>query len=130
MTNNYRSTALLSILVATIAMTSFGLQSAEAAIGDVLAQCTPAANTGNGRGVAFDGTDLYYTFSGGVDIYQVTTACGAVATITAPGGDPRIGIFQGGPLAFNPITGNIWTMDYSTSLDVLNIFSLYECPHS
>jgi len=83
------------------------LDTAAAATGDVLRQFTPT-NSGNGRGMAFDGTYLYYTLADVNRIYKVTTSGTAVATIppVAPGTDA-----YGGPLAWDG--SDLWTMNYA-----------------
>lgn len=45
-------------------------------------QFFPAPNAGNGRGLAFDGVDLYYTLWLGGIIFRVTTGGAALADIT------------------------------------------------
>ncbi len=87
---------------------------ATAATGAQLATFVPP-NIGNGRGMAFDGTDLYYTVVGVNRIYKVTTAGAAVATI--PSAPPGTAAY-GGPLAWDGSA--LWTMDYSG-----NSFTLY-----
>lgn len=85
-----------------------------------LLTCFPHPTTGgcaagNGRGVAFDGIDLYYTFAGGSDIYKtdVNGNClGACSTA---------GLSAGGPLAYDFGNNTVWTIDYSS-----NSFTIYE----
>ena len=86
---------------------------AGAATGDILAQFVPGGATGNGRGMAFDGTDLYYTITGDTNIYKVDTSGTLQATIPIAGG-----VRQGGPLAWDGSA--LWTMDYAP-----NSFTLY-----
>ncbi len=56
----------------------------------------PTGPTGNGRGIAFDGTDLYYTRVGDPNIYRINTFGVLQATIGVPAGDPRVS--SGGPM--------------------------------
>ncbi len=57
--------------------------------GTNLAELVPPV-AGDGRGLAFDGTHLYYTLAGGSDIHQITTTGQLVGTITplCSGGAP------------------------------------------
>ena len=94
--------------------------------GTNLRQLAPQPS-GNGRGLAFDGTYLYYTkknVGGGIDpnIYQITTDGVAVATITpsCPGGG-GLENRQIGALAFDD-TGPIptlWAATFDLSLPVI-----------
>ena len=85
--------------------------------GDVLAQFVPGGTTGNGRGVAFDGTDLYYSIDGDTNIYKVDTTGTLLNTISVPGGDPRTA--AGGPLTWDGT--NLWTANYDGSFNVWRI---------
>jgi hypothetical protein len=89
--------------------------SASAFTGQVLRDFVPGGTTGNGRGVAFDGTNLYYTlFTATADhptafdyhIYKVSTSGAALGSITVAGD-----VAQGGPLAWDGKA--LWTADYS-----------------
>src|SRR5579864_6774507 len=55
-----------------VASLPFAGQAAFGATGTVLADFVPGGATGNGRGVAFDGTNLWYTIVCDPHIYQVT----------------------------------------------------------
>jgi sugar lactone lactonase YvrE len=79
--------------------------------GGILAQITPGAPclTGNGRGMAFDGTDLYYTIVGDPNIYKVDTAGNCLGTIPVHQSQGEI---QSGPLAWDGSA--LWTMNYAT----------------
>ena len=89
-------------------------QPAQAQLGTVLADFVPGGATGNeGRGIAFDGTNLYYTIVDGPNIYKVTTTGTLLATIPVAGG-----LSRGGPLAWDGSA--LWTMDYS-----VGSFTLY-----
>jgi hypothetical protein len=88
------------------------------AVGAVLAQFTPGAPCAagpGGRGMAFDGTDLYYTIAGDTNIYKVGTAGNCLGTIPV---DQSQGTIGGGPLAWDGSA--LWTMDYA-----LDSFTLY-----
>ena len=66
-----KTTILAMILTILL---GFTLGPAYAALGDILRSFTPTP-WGNGRGIAFDGTDLYYTFYGSPGfIYKVSTS--------------------------------------------------------
>ena len=67
---------------------------ASAATGTVLADFIPGGKLGNGKGLAFDGTYLYYTINDDSNIYKITTKGALVATSPIQGG-----VAQGGPLA-------------------------------
>src|SRR6266511_2250385 len=81
--------------------------SAFAATGSILAEVVPASSTGNGRGVAFDGTSLFYTTELDPHIYKVNTAGAVVATLSLPTDVP----FFGGPLAWDGDA--LWTINYA-----------------
>ena len=85
----------------------------QAQTGAVLARFVPGAATGNGRGIAFDGKNLYYTIVGDANIYEVTTTGTLLATIPVAGA-----VSRGGPLAWDGHA--LWTMNYSS-----NSFTLY-----
>ncbi len=73
-----------------------------AAMGDLLKDNDPGGSQGDGRGLAFDGTYLYYTIKGDKKIYRMTTAgspSSAAGTIGVPNGDPRVA--PGGALAWD-----------------------------
>jgi hypothetical protein len=102
-------------LIAAFTLVGLGLQApgtAVAATGDVLGQFVPT-NTGNGRGIAFDGTHLYYTIVDDNRIYEVGTTGTDVATIT-----PAANTY-GGPLAWDGTY--LWTMNYAA-----DSFTLYQ----
>lgn len=82
---------------------------AYAQIGTVLAgPFVPGGATGNGRGISFDGTDLYYTILDDSNIYKIDTTGSFIGTISVPALDPRIS--AGGPLAWDG--ASLWTIDY------------------
>jgi len=85
--------------------------------GDVLAEFVPSGATGNGRGMAFDGTSLYYTLvdreHDDSNIYKITTSGTALTTIPVAGG-----VSAGGPLTWDGTA--LWTLDYAE-----NSFTLY-----
>jgi hypothetical protein len=85
---------------------------ASAATGTVLADFIPGGKLGNGKGLAFDGTYLYYTINDDSNIYKITTKGALVATIPIQGGAA-----QGGPLAYGG--GTLWTMNWANSSYVL-----------
>jgi hypothetical protein len=91
----------------------FGGLTAFAATGSVLADFVPGGATGNGRGMAFDGTNLYYTIVGDANIYKVTTSGALLATTPVAGG-----VSKGGPLAWDGSA--LWTMNYA-----VNSFTLF-----
>ena len=91
---------------------------AEAQTGTVLAgPFTPTGPTGNGRCIAFDGIDLYYTITADSNIYQIDTAGILLNTVAVPAGDPRVS--SGGPLAWDGLY--LWTVDYSNALVMYRI---------
>jgi len=100
-------------LTAATAPLLFGGLQAFAATGSVLADFAPGGATGNGRGMAFDGTNLYYTIVGDAHIYRVTTSGALLKTILVAGG-----VSKGGPLAWDGSA--LWTMDYA-----VNSFTLF-----
>ena len=73
--------------------------------------------TGNGRGMAFDGTDLYYTIVGSSTIYKIDTTGACLGAIGVPAGDPRVS--AGGPLAWDGT--HLWTVDYSAALTMYRV---------
>jgi len=80
-------------------------------LGSVIATfAAPAALSGNGRGLAFDGTDLYYSIVGSARIAKVTTG-GTLIKILGPGPWSR----RIGALAFDPNTGHLWAATYEFS---------------
>jgi len=104
------SVAFLTAIFALSVMGATALiPSASAQTGTILAQFVPTGPTGNGRGMAFDGTDLYYTITGDSNIYKIDTSGNLITTISIPGGDPRVS--SGGPLAWDGSA--LWTMDYA-----------------
>lgn len=105
---------LLLALSVTIVLAAVvpGIVYASPATGSVLASFVPAT-TGNGRGMAFDGTDLYYTLVDDAHIYKVSTAGASLGSILVAGSAS-----DGGPLAWDGSA--LWTVDYSA-----NSFTLY-----
>ncbi len=88
--------------------------------GSILAQFVPTGApcaTGNGRGMAFDGSSLYYTITNNTNIYQTDLAGNCLAAIPVSQGQGRI---AGGPLAWDGSA--LWTMDYSNgSFDLYRV---------
>lgn len=100
----------LLVLVPLLLGVSISLQNtawADPQTGTVLADIVPGGATGNGRGTAFDGQNIYYTVVGNSNIYKVATNGSLLATIPVAGG-----VAQGGPLAWDGST--LWTMNYSS----------------
>jgi hypothetical protein len=98
--------AILAVLALGVLVV---VQPTAAATGDVLRELTATTN-GNfsapgGRGVAFDGANLYYTFNGIHSIFEMSTAGSFVGEI------PTGPAIQGGPLAWDGTA--LWTADYS-----------------
>lgn len=96
------------VCVALGATALLPVQAASAATGDQLRQVT-VTNSGNGRGMAFDGQHLFYTLEGDSSIYETDTQGNAIQTIQSPA--------TGGPLAWDGTA--LWTMDYSANSDIL-----------
>lgn len=85
--NNFNKSISLAVMFVAVAMLMIP-PTAMAAIGDPIVTHTPAApgSLGNGRGIAYDGaTTLYYTNSGDVDIYNMTTTGVDIGPILDPG---------------------------------------------
>jgi len=78
-----------------------------AATGTVLADIVPGGPTGNGRGIAFDGTNLWYTLLSDAHIYHVSTTGTALGSIVVGTGNEA----KAGPLAWDG--SSLWTADYS-----------------
>jgi hypothetical protein len=101
-----------ALLVASLL---FGGQ-ASASTGAVLADVVPGAGaaTGNGRGIAFDGANLWYTLVGDPHVYHVTTTGTFLGSIVvgAPGS-------SGGPLGWDGSA--LWTADYSITSKILRV---------
>lgn len=107
-----RISASRSARAATVAIVLVGVLlslsgSAVAATGTVLADFVPGGVTGNGRGVAFDGTNLWYTVVGDPHVYKVSTTGTALGSILVGTGTES----AGGPLAWDG--SHLWTADYS-----------------
>ena len=87
-----------------------------AIFGDTIASFTPTP-MGNGRGMAFDGTYLYYTLYGGstpnTNVYKVDTAGNAIATIAT---NPSV---ECGALAWSG--ADLWCGSYDGSTKVYKI---------
>jgi PKD repeat protein len=82
--------------------------------GVVLADVVPGGATGNGRGIAFDGTNLWYTLESDPRIYNVTTAGAPIGSITVAGNAA-----SGGPLSWDGSA--LWTADYSNTSVLLRV---------
>jgi hypothetical protein len=93
---------------------SFGSQAAFASTGDVLASFVPGGVTGNGRGIAFDGTNLYYTLVADPHIYKVSTTGTPLGSITVARDAAK-----GGPLSWDGSA--LWTADYSNTHTLLRV---------
>jgi hypothetical protein len=80
------------------------------ALGDVLAQFVPPAPCalGNGRGMAFDGSSLYYTILGDPNIYQLDLEGNCLGAIPV---SQDLSTIEGGPLAWDGSA--FWTMHYA-----------------
>jgi streptogramin lyase len=70
-------------------------------IGEIKREFTPTPS-GSGRGVAFDGLVLYYSFVGDPNIYKVTTVGASLGPIPNPGR-----AFTCGVLEFDPVSGDL-----------------------
>jgi hypothetical protein len=96
------------------------LDSCELPLGTNLSEFV-APIDGNGRGLAFDGTDLYYTLSGDPNIYQVTTQgqlTGAETIVPfCLSGDDPVELRPIGALAFDGTgpTPTLWAATYDDS---------------
>jgi hypothetical protein len=73
-----------------------------AATGSILADIVPSGTTGNGRGLAFDGKNLWYTLVNDPNIYKVSTTGAALGSITVAGNAAN-----GGPLGWDGSA--LWT---------------------
>jgi hypothetical protein len=108
-----RAAGVLTALLAASLL--FGGQ-ALASTGTVLADVVPGAGaaTGNGRGIAFDGANLWYTIVGDPHVYHVTTTGTFLGSIVvgAPGA-------SGGPLGWDGSA--LWTADYSITSKILRV---------
>jgi hypothetical protein len=93
---------------------AFGGQAAFASTGSVLADFVPGGATGNGRGIAFDGTNLWYTIVGDPHIFHVTTSGTLLGSILV--GPPGA---SGGPLGWDGSA--LWTADYSITSTILRV---------
>ena len=83
-----------------------------AATGSVLRDIIPGGTTDNGRGLAFDGTNLWYTLVGDSHIYKVSTTGAPLGSITVAGD-----VSKGGPLAWDGSA--LWTANYSDPSNTL-----------
>jgi hypothetical protein len=92
-------------LVALLAVPGVAL----AAFGDVVISFTPTP-AGNGRAVAFDGTDLYYTYTGNTSINRVATDGTAIDSW-----DTGVQI---GALAWDSSRSKLWAGQYDGSGNV------------
>src|SRR2546426_8598267 len=101
----------LLLLTAALVLASGAASQVSAQTGTLLAGPFAPIGDGNGRGMAFDGVNLYITRVGDSSIYKITPPLptGPVVTIPVPGGDPRVS--AGGPLAWDGSA--LWTVDYS-----------------
>ena len=114
--NSHKRRIINAMAIPLIALGSLAASMipAQAALGTVLRNSDTGLQ-GNGRGLAFDGQDLYYTLLGDSNIYRNSTSGGGgslLGTIGLPFGDPRV--MTGGPLAWDGTA--LWTADYSAAL--------------
>ncbi|MHA1938458.1 MAG: hypothetical protein ACW97O_09650 [Candidatus Thorarchaeota archaeon] len=103
---------LTAVVLAVVVLLTIGGGVAFAAFGDVVTSFTPTPS-GNGRAVAFDGTDLYYTYFGGANdtyIYRVATDGTAIDSW-----DTGVQI---GALAWDSSRGKLWAGQYDGSGNV------------
>jgi len=101
-------------LVVLAVVLPLGSQAAFAMTGDVLASFVPGGVTGNGRGIAFDGTNLYYTLVDDPHIYKVSATGTPLGSITVAGGAAK-----GGPLSWDGSA--LWTANYSNTHTLLRV---------
>ena len=121
--NRVRGTVALTsllLLTATLVLALGSVPQASAQTGTLLAgPFAPLApiDGDNGRGMAFDGVNLYITRVGDSAIYQITPPLptGPVVTISVPLGDPRVSF--GGPVTWDGSA--LWTVDYSPAALIL-----------
>jgi len=100
---------LIAVGMAVVLVLTLGSGVALAAFGDVVTSFTPAP-AGNGRAIAYDGTDLYYTYYGSTYIYKVDTSGTAISSWDA-------GV-QIGALAWDSSQGKLWAGAYDGTGDV------------
>ena len=125
------SRALFSTALSAIAVALTLAPPAHAALGTVLRDNDPGGPQVNGRGIAFDGQNLYYSGALNSNIYKMTPQGGpgsALGVIPVPSGDPRIAF--GGPLAWDGLA--LWTIDESAALilykvDPVSGSTLFSC---
>lgn len=111
-------TAIAALMIPSAAMAGGGGIGLTTNIGEIKPG-TPfePVPSGNGRGVAFDGTNiLYYTLFPNVNIYQVTTAGVSLGPILL--GTDRV---QCGALEFDTTTGLLYCGSYDGAGDVYSI---------
>lgn len=89
--------------MAVVLVLAFSGGVALAAFGDVVTSFTPTP-AGNGRAIACDGTDLYYTYYGSPYIYKVDTSGTAISSWDAG--------FDIGALAWDSSQGKLWAGAY------------------
>jgi hypothetical protein len=125
-----RMLAGAALLAVAVTCLLGGTTASVAALGDVLKDNDPGGPQGDGRGLAFDGINLYSTLAGDPNIYKMTTAGGpgsAVATLPVPLGDPRVAV--GGPLAWDGT--NLWIADDASlvvyQVDPVSGATLFSC---
>ncbi len=91
------------------------------ATGSLIVDFDPGGPQGDGRGVAFNGTHLYYTVATDTNIYEMSAVGGpgsAIRTILVPGGDPRAANGNG-PLAWDG--SKIWVADVVTGQKLFQV---------
>ncbi|MHA2068198.1 MAG: hypothetical protein ACXABY_27870, partial [Candidatus Thorarchaeota archaeon] len=137
----------LIVMVMVFALVAASGGTALAAIGDIKdgTPFTPDPS-GNGRAVAFDGTDLYYTITASNNIYKVSTGNVPIATIVTAVDDDADGVADEDPvdgldndldtfidedppeadvlfgaLSWDPGRGVLWGGSYDGSTDVYTI---------
>jgi len=99
-----KSIVSLAVIAASVMAAVVPANVARAATGDQLAQYSPTPG-GNGRGMATDGSHLFYTITSAAAIYETDLSGSPVKTITSPA--------TGGPLAWDAENSTLWTMNYS-----------------
>lgn len=102
----------LGLIIGLIAALAIPSSVALAALGDTVTSFTPTP-AGNGRAVAFDGTDLYYTYFGSNSIYKVATDGTAIDSM-----DTGVQI---GALAWDSKNNQLWAASYDGNGNVYTV---------
>lgn len=98
-----KKTLKLGLIIGLVAALFIPSSVALAAFGDTVTSFTPTPS-GNGRAIAYDGTDLYYTYYSSNYIYKVDTSGTAIGSMDA-------GV-QIGALAWDSNNGQLWAASY------------------